>query len=1540
MNGNQPASSPPTPVEAARRTLSDSRKAVNDLLVQVQADDAALAALERNLGVQDERLEPARRRLRESEAALAGARGRTAAADGKLNEIIKGLLDRGMEGDVARLSADFPIVMLPVRIETRFKTSDGASQLWLRVYPDEIVADLHEPELTQQELDLGTAYWTTAWSPDQEPDAWRAITIATTAQRAAWIVKRTTPGNLPERPAGAPAIPDDVPLRTHSWTRAAEAHLLPDRWLAIAYRGGKEVRRALSGPVKEPLALTLSPTADPATVLDVSGDGLQLDPEILWTVDFPQAEAVGMALRMPLQPEDMRAGFDRLLVLGVKSTLAPLDAADRLAALFDSHHYTRGLALVPQGTPTNNTSAAPSAFPPPDPGGAASYPVERGPALARADSDGGRFAAALGVPIDIAAHVAGAERDEQKPARAMARALWPVTWGYYIETLLAPASKSFDLDAYRDFFVDRVRARGQYPTFRIGNTPYGILPVSSLDRWRSSRNDGNVDNVGEIERTLAPRLLKARSLWLEQVNRAPRTGASSDPDADLLAVLGMDASTREVRIRQVLGADLAVNLWRFLGLDPATLSQNWNAMGLQVAQLLGVDPASAEIFFKLYKDAAPRFNHPFVVDGPLSETAALNPNYIARLRTASLRSLRLELEDGPRTALLYLLLRHATLDVLQRVADGLLIQANVETVAIKREPQLVKVAGVAAATTVWERLDAPLPAVSGAKPLGEFLLATDIPQGQQIAEHRQALQDLENLPTAELERLLTETLDVCSHRIDAWITALPARRLADLRAANPLGSHLGAFAWVEDLRPRPPAGRRNVQLSRLGTVEEQVDSGGHVLAPSMLHAAAAAILRNGYLTRSGEERSRYAVDLSSARVRQAQFLLDAVRNGQALGAVLGYQFERGLHEGHRPLRLDKYKEPFRNLYPLPTNTSSQPDEPQEAIAARDVVDGMKLHDAWKAGAIPWGQPGSGLPAAGADRDAIEAELGLLHDAVDAASDLLLAEAVYQIVRGSMPGAAATLDSMARGIRPPDPEIAHLARGGSTLTHRVALVVGGEPIPNVWPGIPPTARSLAEPRLDAWAGTVLGDPAAVKCRVSYLDPTPGDPAHRTEIEVTLADLRIRPLDLLALARAVTTGQGFGEVDQRVGYVALQAAPEETDLQILYDRGTGAGWERDAVRTFPEILEVARTLNDLLGGASPLRPADLLPADSASLASGADTLPAEAASRVQDALDALTGRRDDLINALAVLEPPPAGPFDLQPLRDALIALGGYGFTGALPATAKGNTEPLRAQLAAQGQDVREQANRRLADAAAAPDASARVAALFGRDFVFLPRFRPAGAGELANAVAAGPSLVSGPHDVPKWFQAAARVRPALGRWRTLALYSGALGSPVPAFEPAQLPFTAGARWAALDFADEEHRHPSGLLSLDLARASQPAATDPWAGLLVDEWTEVIANADEAGAVAFHYDSPGAEAPQAVLVAVPPVRTDQWDLDSLIATLNETLDLAKIRAVDGELLTKLSELLPAIYLTANTAGDAITTKFSGALATEAVIVARGT
>src|ERR1700761_597294 len=224
-------------------------------------------------------------------------------------------------------STKVPLVLLPVRLETRIDQPSG--ELWLRVYPDDIHINSFEPALTADEQAARKTYLalSTTDTVDRQA-AFAALARQFGPERAAWITSAN--------PSSATKASD--------WTLAPYTNVLPERWIVIGYQGDTPGQLLTIGPpIQDSLAVGPDPNA--ATLTG--------DPGMKWINDFPTAIAAGMGFRIKLTPAQQK-GFTRLLVVGLRSTLSPADSAARLAELLQAHHYTDGLELLPNNTPTNN----------------------------------------------------------------------------------------------------------------------------------------------------------------------------------------------------------------------------------------------------------------------------------------------------------------------------------------------------------------------------------------------------------------------------------------------------------------------------------------------------------------------------------------------------------------------------------------------------------------------------------------------------------------------------------------------------------------------------------------------------------------------------------------------------------------------------------------------------------------------------------------------------------------------------------------------------------------------------------------------------------------------------------------------------------------------------------------------------------------------------------------------------------------------------------------------------------------------------------
>ena len=102
----------------------------------------------------------------------------------------------------------------------------------------------------------------------------------------------------------------------------------------------------------------------------------------------------------------------------------------------------------------------------------------------------------------------------------------------------------------------------------------------------------------------------------------------------------------------------------------------------------------------------------------------------------------------------------------------------------------------------------------------------------------------------------------------------------------------------------------------------------------------------------------------------------------------------------------------------------------------------------------------------------------------------------------------------------------------------------------------------------------------------------------------------------------------------------------------------------------------------------------------------------------------------------------------------------------------------------------------------------------------------------------------------------------------------------------------------------------------------------AGIVIDEWSEVVPSRSETSAIAFRYDPPDPVAPQAILLAVPPLIGEPWSVRSLNRVLVETLESARLRAVEPSALGNVAHYLPATHLAFNVDDDAVSTDLRSA------------
>lgn len=1406
--------------------------------------------------------------LSEEAQLLMGRDGLRAALHSDCEALLKDGMQQGDAIAAGALEPHMPLALLPVRLETRYRDAE----LLVRIYPDEAHIDAHDPGVS----DVERAAWTrfrkaVEATMDLQPmrDAWSQFARDVGHARALYLASFRSIDKLPSRPPG--------------YARPPRAGLLPERFVAHVWSDVPQgaVLHAAGGQVREPLMLAPDP-ASPG----IAGEG-SLDADSRWMSEFAAAEAVGMALRVKLPSN--RTQVRRLIVFGVRASANAAATAEEWEALLRGQHAVGGLSLPPPGSATNalpgerplyNARPDPEAvyareleFAVRTPRDLAEDPRPRrpphyisqvyDPATGRWVERYDRFAPAvklaeaLGLSPQAFGWLEGAA-DTTLPSEALMLGLLrgafePGLRQAFGGEIPLPVAMGFDL------LLANGSALGPYPSLMIRSQPYGIVPIA-IGRDPES---GDAD----WEKLWAGARVLREGVFANTGGHAPYVagGTPADPAERMIEILQTEGIAVAADVRLLLSDALAAHVFA-TATDPlSTRLKQRREQAHDLYAQLGGDPATpppltervlmaetgAALPLVMPADPIPE-ERPSAYLTMLAETAS--PDYL----------LNQALSDFTPRALLFHVARIALLEAAEEDSRRILLNEGVAT-----EADFVAPNGRYA--RLADRLSLSMRYMPGQVTTLNDMLADRRTLIGVIHQRYEELRRLARLAPAQLELLFGAALGLYANRLDALYTARAAQRLTRLRSDNQLGPmpdgfvrgvQIGAYGWVGTI-PRARGGSRNA---------------GYVLAPSAQHAVAAGVLLSAdharHIDRSGTARvDDYAVELSSRRTRDAAALLDGLREGQAMPALLGYRIERELVRagGTAPAVIAR----LRRIASTAARPIGAGGAPLPESAAEAVCDGLVLvrrATAELTAPINLGLLGTELqqpqPLDAHQSRVLLAALDAARDAIDATSDVLLAESVFQLTNGNTTRAGGATDIFSGAVPPPDRlDVLHPPERGIAVNHRLLIVFDPQrPLREGW--MTGSPRGLADPDLESWLSHLLPSPRSILIRRLREDGTPSGGVYALQdfLDAVSADEpRLGPLDFV-FAGDEPERIARGPLEARL-LAAGAALAGEDDVRFDWDRDPAWGPEVSSLR---EAVAIAAAARAVLGHARALQGEDVPGAAEVDT----DDLDArcvavlEMARIAQKRFDAARSDPDDRSSARHW-----AQAFGLSPAADD----------------------------AAGWARAHRELSERIAVAEGAGPVRERIAALFDAGSFdtqpVLPRLNRADGAWIKNFQA----KLASSGELRAFAARAGRVRPAaaaMGTLETLSLRSEDRAG-LHALAVSQTPYAPGDAWIGARGVPQRGRTAFVAWRLRESRALEDPA-DPLCGLLLDRWNEVVPAAETDAAVAFHVDAPSTAAPNAILLCVPQFTLERWSESLVLEHVAEAFDLAVLRAAQSHTL----------------------------------------
>lgn len=1426
---------------------------------------------------------------------------------------------------VAKMSSQIPVLLFPVKVETRFhRESTGQHQLWVRVYPDTCQQETPRQYITDEEVITLIDYIDNkldliAEKHGAHRNAFFKTWLANKDE--AVLVEQLRTYQVAKSQQVKTSLGKELGVQFVPQTPFPELNTLPGQFLfRLIGQNGKELYTVLGSAVPRKLSMDFSDSAKSAS----------------WLYDFDAAIKVGLGIKINIKPAEYSAGFSQLIVLGVRHSRKQEEEQQVLENLFENHFFSsKGLAVLKPGTPTNNSDeessgyswAADSSYQLGKQRGASSATLVNTEAGSFTLNDGQWLSQSLGITDHLFQKLQHAGNDSINQSRNMNGALFPATLGNFLNSFLEPLLTQEQIDRIESFFINFVSARGSLPALRIGNQPYGILPASVFKKL-------DVKSSDPVRNDIVLMIKRYYTHWQNQLPKVKRVdGEKALSTEEFMDILSLHPTSVSFYQRYLELAETKANAVNAAN-ESAKLDNQWLEENVVRSNGMAADPAAygfkvtdrPTAFLSIFsakhnKLTGTMVEKPASVFGlnlpeQFSETAGLQSNYIEWMIQSNLHQIINETGfSGDKQALLFLLLQYAC--EIMYGQTGIRLKAAAEAKKVEevkfvyRENQVISSSDQSVNGLLY-RAD-PRITQNGNQPVYEYIEANvknRVASNEGIARmlaYQNYLQGIKGLPTAALQRAMLEHFDVCSHRIDGWVNGainLQLRRQRKLSSAGEWskGIYMGSFGYLENIRPSAQA------------------TEGYLLGPSLNHAAAGAILKNAQVSYAGNNTNPYAINISSSRVRKAMYLLEAMRNGQELPELLGYRFERFLHEKG----LDKFIYELRTAYPLVAAMEPETPGAQESVSARNVVHGLKLLTDFEK------RPDhvfNFLPRVSTtEKRTVEQAIEELQDCLDAVKDITLAEGVYQMVGSNFERGAAALDAVHKGTHIPDIEIVNTPRHGQLLTHRMVWQ---------WPVAAAAAKEnslpvVLAPAVNEWLKEILPKPAQVVCYATVYDQI---------VRFTMEDLDLQPLDLLYLL-PFQKGDGVPALDELIS-AHLVKTYGATMINIEYRRR-----ENNKEHSLFELAAMLEPLKQVFTTARFLR-SDSFIYDTDAVSGGAVTIEKTQLGQVDQAIGLFKALDVQAFQLLSTQTSLANLIKQLAAMHHTLVKCGVYmdGIAHLLTILAIEKEKPaelrnipveeIDAYVAKAVTEVEKRLNflsvirTKLDQAIAGATAFSfeqfleDIRAALGAEYLLLPSVQLAQFSEWNKASAASADLLDFcsntlEMDFPEeeWLMGVGTVRDRMHQVRQMVQYSQVVGKAVE-LKPMQLPYEAGDRWLAVQFADE--KNPYTAQSKLLYTCVGDTALDfkkPFCGLVLDEWTEQLPEKSGTAGLSFHYYQPNAEAPQTMLLAVPPVVEENgtWKLEDLFDTITSTMELAKIRAVEPAHLdeTPLAQLLPAMVM----------------------------